>query len=403
MHRSVKVGLVVALATSAIVVAGIGGTRGLGLGQASNQVAATTVDDGKLLAPTAGAGGGLDATIQALQQRLARVPEDWRSFATLGLAYVQQARITSDPSFYPKAEGVLQASLALSPEDNAGALVGMAALAAARHDFSAALRYGRQARQVDPHDGNVYGVIGDALLELGRYDDAFATFQTMVDTLPSLSSYARVSYSRELLGDVDGAIASMEAARDVAGSPADLAWASHQLGELYFNSGRVERAAREYGRGLSADPSFVPNLAGMAQVSWARGATDLAIERYEEVVRRLPTPAYVTTLGDLYATVGRRRGRPAVLRAGPSRSATLRRERGRHRPGTRAVRRRSRRSRGRPAGRARRVGPAPEHQRRRRLGLGAARRTGGTTRRPDTPSAPSRSARPTRSSCSTPG
>ena len=68
--------------------------------------------------------------------------------------------------------------------------MGLAALAAARHDFAAALRYGRQARQVDPYDGNVYGVIGDAQLELGRYDEAFATFQTMVDTLPSLSSYA---------------------------------------------------------------------------------------------------------------------------------------------------------------------------------------------------------------------
>ena len=72
--------------------------------------------------------------------RLAASPQDWRSFASLGLAYVQQARITSDPSYYPKAQGVLRTSIALQPQDNEAALVGMAALAAARHDFSAALR-----------------------------------------------------------------------------------------------------------------------------------------------------------------------------------------------------------------------------------------------------------------------
>ena len=119
---------------------------------------------------------------------------------------MQQARVTSDPSFYPKAQGALRRSLDLQPQDNEGALVGMAALAAARHDFAAALRLGTSARQIDPYDANVYGVIGDAQLELGRYQDAFDTFQTMVDTKPTLSAYARVSYARELLGDVPGAI-----------------------------------------------------------------------------------------------------------------------------------------------------------------------------------------------------
>jgi tetratricopeptide (TPR) repeat protein len=306
MQRLAKLATVIGLATAVFVAGGIGVFRSLRSDAGEAATTATTVDTADLLAPTAGSGSGLGTTIVNLQQRLADSPGDWRSYATLGLAYVQQARITADPSFYPKAEGVLRRSLDLQPQGNEGALVGMAALAAARHDFSAALRFGERARQVDPYDGNVYGVIGDAQLELGRYDDAFATFQTMVDTLPSLSSYARVSYARELLGDVDGAIESMQAARDVAGSPADLAWTSHQLGELYFNSGRVRQAAREYERGLSADPGFVPNLAGTAKVAWARGETDEAIARFTEVVQRFPSPEYVIALGDLYASVGRR-------------------------------------------------------------------------------------------------
>ena len=41
-----------------------------------------------------------------------------RVTASLGLAYVQEARITADPSYYPKAEGVLRRSIALDRKDN---------------------------------------------------------------------------------------------------------------------------------------------------------------------------------------------------------------------------------------------------------------------------------------------
>ncbi len=72
----------------------------------------------------------------------------------------------------------------------------------------------------------------------------------MVDTRPGVASYARVSYARELMGDVPGAIQAMEAARDIAGTPADAAWASYQLGELYFNQGDLAAAEHAYARGV---------------------------------------------------------------------------------------------------------------------------------------------------------
>src|SRR4051794_1708490 len=39
-----------------------------------------------------------------LQDRLRRLPKDHTAWAELGLAYVQQARLTADPTYYPKAE-----------------------------------------------------------------------------------------------------------------------------------------------------------------------------------------------------------------------------------------------------------------------------------------------------------
>ncbi|MEA2558343.1 MAG: hypothetical protein QOG88_1881 [Actinomycetota bacterium] len=249
-------------------------------------------------------GASLAQTISNLQARVRAVPRDWRASANLGLAYVQQARITADPSYYPKAQGILRTSLATNTDENYAAMVGMASLAAARHDFSGALRWGERAKAIDPYNGNVYGVIGDAQIELGRYPDAFATFQKMVNTLPGLSSYSRVSYARELQGDIPGAIRSMKAAAKVASSPSDAAWASNQLGELYFNSGQLDRAEAAYRRATGLDPTFVPAVAGMGKVAWARGDLSGAIRHYTDATQRYPLPDYLIALGDLYRADG---------------------------------------------------------------------------------------------------
>ena len=256
------------------------------------------------LLPAPGA-GSLEASISSLQKRLRVRPGDSRGFASLGLAYVAQARMTADPSWYPKAEGVLQESLRLHAADNVEALLGLGALELARHDFASALERGRAAQELDPYDADVYGVQGDALVELGRYDEAFATFQTMVDTRPDIASYARASYARELMGDVLGAMDAMRTAFDAAGLPADAAWAAFQLGELEFGRGSLATAADWYRRGLDLAPTYVPNLAGMAKVAWARGDAGLAIRRYRAAVAAYPSVEYVAALGDLFATIGR--------------------------------------------------------------------------------------------------
>jgi tetratricopeptide (TPR) repeat protein len=301
MKRVVRIGGGAALAIALFIAGGIGLFRPNDDGAKARTpvIAGTDV----LLAPALS--GSLEHIIENLQSRLRVLPTDWQGFASLGLAYVQQARVTADPSYYPKAQGVLQRSLGLEREDNFGAMVGMAALAAARHDFAGALRWGEQAKAINPYNGNVYGVIGDAQVELGRYRAAFATFQQMVDTLPGVASYARVSYARELMGDVPGAIEAMEEARDIAGTPADAAWASYQLGELYFNRGDLDDAQAAYARGVRADVGYVPSFAGLAKVAWARGHMRRAIAAYADVVARYPAPEYVIALGDLYEAAGR--------------------------------------------------------------------------------------------------
>lgn len=252
------------------------------------------------------AGRPLGEVISALQVRVRARPDDWRALASLGLAAVQQARLTADPSWYPRAEQALRRSLALAPRANVDALLGMGALALARHDFAAALDWGRRARRANPDAARALGVVGDALVELGRYGEAFRAFQRMVDLRPDLASYARASYALELQGDVDGALRAMRLAFRAAGTPADAAWAAHQVGELHWSVGRVERAGRWYRRALHLDPGFVPARAGLARVVWAHGDTAWTRRLLQEVVEVYPLPEYVVALGDLYLVSGER-------------------------------------------------------------------------------------------------
>jgi tetratricopeptide (TPR) repeat protein len=267
--------------------------------------------DGEPAVPTQGnlvgpvlASGSLEQTISALQERL-RDKKDPRSLALLGLAYLQQARISADPAYYPKAESSLRASLELRADYNPNAFLGMGLLALGRHEFADALDWGRRALDAAPYDPNVRGVIVDALVELGRYEGARRALQEMIDMRPDLASYARVSYLRELHGDTSGALIAMRLAGGAAGTPADRAWAQHRLGELFFGRGRLRPALRAYERSAELLPGYVPARVGVAKVHAASGHLGSAARILSGVVTRYPLPEAVVLLGDVHLAMRR--------------------------------------------------------------------------------------------------
>jgi tetratricopeptide (TPR) repeat protein len=245
-----------------------------------------------------------DKLIQDLQDRLRADPNDWQSYSQLGLAYLQKARETGDPTYYQKTEEALDKALSVQPSDYAS-ISAKGALELARHDFSAALEWGEKARQLNPDRTYAYGVIADAQVELGHYEEAIATLQTMVDLRPDMSSYSRISYLRELHGDTDGALEMMQLAVD-SGTPnaESTAWVRTQLANLYFNSGDLKQAELEYQLTLQNYPNYVYALAGLGRVRAAQGNIKEAIEYLNQAVTIMPLPEFVITLGDLYQVSG---------------------------------------------------------------------------------------------------
>jgi tetratricopeptide (TPR) repeat protein len=249
--------------------------------------------------------GNTAQLVRDLQRELRGGSRDARSHALLGLAYQQRARETGDPSFYPKAAGVLARALELAPRSPL-ATSGVASLALSQHRFRAALQFSRRAQKLAPSTARNYGLVGDALVELGRYGEAFRAFDQTARLKPSLASYARVSYGRELLGRQEGAIRAMSLAVQAAGAQREpAAWTHVQLGKLHFGRGELGPAGRELRRALLAYPGYVYALDALAHVEAARGRRAHAIELARQAAEAVPLPEFVTTLGDLYRTTGR--------------------------------------------------------------------------------------------------
>jgi tetratricopeptide (TPR) repeat protein len=246
-----------------------------------------------------GRGGGTAGTVAMLEASVRLAPRDPDRLASLGLAYQLRWRETGDPSFLPLSERALRRALTLTRR-NPDATLGLGNLALIRHDFRRALVLGRRAHRLAPFAARPYGVVGDALLELGRYRAAFAAFERMVAVKPTLAGYARIAYARELTGDRAGAISAMRLALDAAaGAPEPTAWTHVEIAKLELGAGRVERAAEHVRAALTIFPGYVFALEQQARIDASRGRLGDAVRAARRAATAVPLPQFVALLGDL--------------------------------------------------------------------------------------------------------
>jgi tetratricopeptide (TPR) repeat protein len=247
----------------------------------------------------------LATRIARTQQELRDVPGDWPAWAALGAAYLEQARITADPGLYPKAEQAAQRSLTLRSDGNSAALVVLGALANARHDFTEAREKALTALRVNDHDADAYGVLADALTQLGDVPGATGAVQRMLDLRPGLAAYARASYDLELRGRIDEADALMRQALDAAADPHDRAFCHTQLGDLAFGRGDLVAAEAAYTAALADDPASHGAQHGIARIKTARGDLPGALTRYAALTTSVPATSTILEYGRTLRLAGR--------------------------------------------------------------------------------------------------
>ena len=261
----------------------------------------SSVSTGSVALPSA----STEQRIAVYQQLVRSQPRSVDALVQLAGAYTQRVRETGDAGLYVKANALLHRALRLRPDD-AGALTQAAALALSRHDFAGGLRLAERAHALAPDVDKPYGVMVDALVELGRYREAGRVLQRYVDLQPSLSSYARVSYFRELHGDLPGAISALQAAASAGGETAEnVAYVQTLLGNLWFTTGRLDRAEHAYREAVARFGGYPAAEAGLARVEAARGDLAGAAHRLRDVVARLPLPEHIVALGEVELAQGR--------------------------------------------------------------------------------------------------
>lgn len=207
-------------------------------------------------------------TYNNLTGKIKANPDDIESRLALAELFMQEARISGEHGhYYPAALKIISDVIEDNPQDalKYRALLDKASVLLSLHQFPEAKNAGEQALALNAHSADAYGVLADAYVELGQYDKAIIMADKMVSIRPDLRSYSRVSYLREIHGDVDGAIEAMKLAV-AAGYPGmeQTEWARLTLGNLYERYGALDSALLQYEIALSARPNYPFAIGAMA-------------------------------------------------------------------------------------------------------------------------------------------
>jgi tetratricopeptide (TPR) repeat protein len=245
------------------------------------------------------------AEVARLEARIAETPDDADAQRALGFALAQRVRETADPSLYAPALDAFHAALRIDPTD-AEALVGVAGIQLGRHEFADALVTTRSALAIAPGLVAAHAAEVDALVELGRYDQADEAAGEMLGLRADLSTLARVSYLAELRGHLPAALIAMRRAAASPGlAPENTAYVDALLGNLLAATGDRTGAANAYGRALGLVTDHAPSLAGQGRLAVAEGRLDDAIALFQRAAAVVPLPEYVIALGDAQSADGR--------------------------------------------------------------------------------------------------
>jgi len=121
-----------------------------------------------------------------------------------------------------------------------------------------------------------------------------------------LRSYSRISYLREIYGDMDGAIEAMKLAV-TAGYPGyeQTAWARLTLGNLYESQGQLDEAEGEYNTILKNRPNYAFAVAALAGIAEKRGDLKKAEALLKEACDIIPEFGFFVQLAALYKATDR--------------------------------------------------------------------------------------------------
>ena len=244
------------------------------------------------------------AAIEKLLSDIRQNPDNVKAKINLALAYIQESRVTGNHGYYDAAALQLTDEVLEKNKDNFEAMCAKATILLSQHHFADALVVGNKAVKQNPYSAYAYGILTDANVESGDYDEAIKCADKMVSLRPDIRSYSRVSYLREIFGDTNGAIQAMEMAVD-AGLPGaeQTEWARVYVGHLYEMKGKYAEAEMQYKTSLYHRPQYAYALAGMGRVEKTKRNFKVALTYFNDAKFNVKDYAFYDECADVYSAL----------------------------------------------------------------------------------------------------
>jgi tetratricopeptide (TPR) repeat protein len=223
----------------------------------------------------------LEKEIAFYQKKIAQDPESALNQASLAGTYLKMARATGEASWYLLAESTAQQSLAKMPFDNEAAVISLARVNLARHDFRQALKLIKPISKSE----NTLPLLVTAHLALGELDEAQKAANALVNRIPSLGSLTLKGLVEVSRGEDEAALKDLQQAialeePEEAGSSV---WARTLLGRLYYKQGKLKEAESLYQESLRILPTYPPALLNLAQLEIRQGRYSEAEKLYSQI------------------------------------------------------------------------------------------------------------------------
>jgi len=291
--------VVVSILFAAAAVAAIGAMRTTAAARTAAAVALARAEDTRRR----------DADVAFFVRRVAADPMGAADRSRLAALYLQRGRETGDFEDYRRAEALARRSLELRVAHNARTYVVLASALLAQHRFTEALDVARALNARAPGVAANQAVQAEVELELGRYAEARALFDSLWPARRDLVVAPRLARWAEIRGDTGLARRLLAAALDTARRrrdlpPEQLAWFYLRTGDYALRYGRLDEAAYALRAGLDVLPSDYRLFAAMARLEAARGRWREAVRWGEEAISAVPDPATFGVISDAYAALG---------------------------------------------------------------------------------------------------
>ncbi len=223
----------------------------------------------------------------ALGQQTGRAPEDLLETAA---AMIERYRETGDGAYLEKSTRILD------PVNTPEARRLKILLASFRHEFPQVELAARDMVEANPRDFAMTALLGDALMEQGKYEQAGAVYQRLATRRVNSEGASRIAWHRFVTGRPADAVLWMKMAVSAGSStPERQSWLLTELAEMQWKLGQTADAEANVDQALQLAPGSHRAHAVRARILWDSRPADAKAEM-ERALAIVPLPEYAAEL-----------------------------------------------------------------------------------------------------------